>query len=154
MQIYKRIMLVLWVALLGVAMAQENPVSVEIKAFIVNQVTDEDGKVSEDFVESSTARPGQVVEYRVTATNNDATSLPAENVKILGPIPNGTAYVDGSATPSSDEVRTEFSLDNESFSENPESSAGAAGYKAVRWTPLVELASGASVTFVYRVTIN
>lgn len=154
MQMFKQLMLVLLVAVAGIAVAQANPVKVEIKAFIVNQTTDKDGKVKETFSESTTARPGQVVEYRVTATNNDSASLPAESVKILGPVPEGTEYIDGSATPSSDAVRTEFSLDNENYSEKPESSAGAAGYKTVRWTLLSALASGQAETFTYRVTIN
>ena len=42
-----------------------NPVSVRIEAYIVSQVTAEDGSVTERFSESTTARPGQVVEYRV-----------------------------------------------------------------------------------------
>ena len=77
--------------------AQDNPVSVRIEAYIVSQVTAEDGSVTERFSESTTARPGQVVEYRVFATNNDATTLPAESVSVLGPVPDGSTYVDSSA---------------------------------------------------------
>ena len=135
-------------------LAQDNPVSVRIEAYIVSQVTAEDGSVTERFSESTTARPGQVVEYRVFATNNDATTLPAESVSVLGPIPDGSTYVDGSATPTSEQVRTEFSLDGESFSQAPETTEGASAYRAIKWTLLTPLEPGQEERFSYRVTIN
>ena len=135
-------------------LAQDNPVSVRIEAYIVSQVTAEDGSVTERFSESTTARPGQVVEYRVFATNNDATTLPAESVSVLGPIPDGSTYVDGSATPTSEQVRTEFSLDGESFSQAPETTEGASAYRAIKWTLLTPLEPDQEERFSYRVTIN
>lgn len=141
--------------LFGVAFAQDdNPIDIRIEAYIVSQVTAEDGSVTERFSESSTARPGQVVEYRVFATNTDETTLPAESVSVLGPVPESSTYVDGSATPSSEAVRTEFSLDNETFSEAPETTEGPTAYRAVRWTLLTPLEPGQEEQFVYRVTIN
>ncbi len=134
--------------------AQDNPVTVRIEAYIVSQVTAEDGSATERFSESTTARPGQVVEYRVFATNNDATTLPAESVSVLGPIPDGSTYVDGSATPTSEGVRTEFSLDGEAYSEAPETTEGADAYRAVKWTLLGPLEPGQEERFIYRVTIN
>lgn len=141
--------------LFGAAFAQDdNPIEVRIEAYIVSQVTAEDGSVTERFSESSTARPGQVVEYRVFATNTDETTLPEESVSVNGPVPEGSTYVDGSATPSSAEVRTEYSLDGETFSENPETTEGESAYRAVRWTLLTPLEPGQEEEFVYRVTIN
>ena len=134
--------------------AQDNPVSVRIEAYIVSQVTAEDGSVTERFSESTTARPGQVVEYRVFATNNDATTLPAESVSVLGPVPDGSTYVDGSATPTSEQVRTEFSLDGKNFSKTPETTEGASAYRAIKWTLLGPLEPGQEERFIYRVTIN
>ena len=147
--------LFLFVLLSGAAFAQgDNPIEVRIEAYIVSQVTAEDGSVTERFSESSTARPGQVVEYRVFATNTDETTLPEESVSVNGPIPDSSTYVPGSATPSSEEVRTEYSLDGEAFSEAPETTEGETAYRAVRWTLLTPLEPQQEEQFVYRVTIN
>ena len=135
-------------------LAQDNPVSVRIEAYIVSQVTAEDGSVTERFSESTTARPGQVVEYRVFATNNDTTTLPAESVSVLGPIPDGSTYVDSSATPTSEQVRTEFSLDGQAFSQAPETTEGPSAYRAIKWTLLSPLEPNQEERFIYRVTIN
>ncbi len=134
--------------------AQDNPVSVRIEAYIVSQVTADDGSVTERFSESTTARPGQVVEYRVFATNNDVTTLPAESVSVLGPVPESSTYVPDSATSTSERVRTEFSLDGETFSAAPETTEGPTAYRAIKWTLLVPLEPGQEERFVYRVTIN
>ena len=134
--------------------AQDNPVSVRIEAYIVSQVTAEDGSVTERFSESTTARPGQVVEYRVFATNDDATTLPAKSVSVLGPVPDGSTYVDGSATATSEQVRTEFSLDGQDFNQTPETTEGASAYRAIKWTLLTPLEPGQEERFIYRVTIN
>lgn len=151
----RKYLAVLLLLLTGLAFAQgDNPIGVRIEAYIVSQVTAEDGTATERFSESSTGRPGQVVEYRVFATNNDATTLPAETVKVNGPIPEASTYVDGSATPSSERIRTEFSLDGDSFSEAPETTEGPSAYQAVRWTLLTPLEPGQEERFVYRVTIN
>lgn len=153
----KRVSWVLLSILMGfwsTGLAQDNPVSVRIEAYIVSQVTAEDGSVTERFSESTTARPGQVVEYRVFATNDDATTLPAESVSVLGPIPDGSTYVDGSATPTSEQVRTEFSLDGQAFSSAPETTEGPSAYRAIKWTLLTPLEPGQEASFSYRVTIN
>ena len=139
----------------GVVFAQDdNPIEVRIEAYIVSQVTAEDGSVTERFSESSTARPGQVVEYRVFATNTDETTLPEESVSVNGPIPDSSTYVPDSATPSSGEVRTEYSLDGEAFSEAPETTEGETAYRSIRWTLLTPLEPQQEESFVYRVTIN
>ena len=150
----KWVLLSILVGFWSAGFAQDNPVSVRIEAYIVSQVTADDGSVTERFSESTTARPGQVVEYRVFATNGDATTLPAESVSVLGPIPDSSTYVDGSATPTSDGVRTEFSLDGEAFSATPETAEGPTAYRAIRWTLLIPLEPGQEERFVYRVTIN
>ena len=151
----KVIATLLFLLLLGLTFAQgDNPVGVRIEAYIVSQVTADDGTSTERFSESTTARPGQVVEYRVFATNNDSTTLPPDTVKVNGPVPEASTYVDGSATPSSDGVRTEFSVDGTSFSEAPETTEGPTAYRAVRWTILTPLEPDQEDRFVYRVTIN
>ena len=150
----KWVLLSILVGCWSTALAQSNPVSVRIEAYIVSQVTAGDGSMTERFSKSTTARPGQVVEYRVFAKNNDATTLPAESVSVLGPVPDSSTYVDGSATPTSERVRTEFSLDGKTFSAAPETTEGPAAYKAIKWTLLVPLEPGQEERFVYRVTIN
>ena len=149
-----RLVMVLLLSMLGTGFAQDNPITVRIEAYIVSQVTAEDGSVTERFTESTTARPGQVVEYRVFATNTDETTLPAESVSVVGPIPDSATYVDGSATPTSERVRTEFSLDGQTFSEAPETTEGPSAYQAVRWTLLVPLEPAQEEEFSYRVTID
>ncbi len=72
------------------AWAQDNPVQVSIRAFIVTA----DGT----FTESTTADDGDLIEYQVTATNTDDTTLPPESVSIFGPVPETSTYVSGSAT--------------------------------------------------------
>lgn len=147
------VLLGIWV-LFGAAFAQDDTVVVRIEAYIVSEVTSEDGNVTERFSEASTGRPGQVVEYRVFATNTDETTLPPDTVSVLGPVPDGTTYLGGSATPTSEEVRTEYSLDGEAFSGEPETTEGPTAYRSVRWTLLTPLEPQQEEQFVYRVTIN
>lgn len=149
-----KLLLVVLLSIAGMVFAQDNPVSVRTEAYIVSQVTAEDGSVTERFSESSTARPGQVVEYRVFATNNDETTLPPESVTLRGSIPDSATYTEGSATPTSDRVLTEFSADEETFSEASEITEGSSAYQAVRWTLLIPLEPGQEEGFSYRVTIN
>ena len=87
-----------------------NPVSVRLEIFIVSKVGG-----NETFQEAATARPGQVVEYRLFANNEGDTTLPPGTVVVSGPVPDGTTYVANSATPTSDAVLTEFSVDGETF---------------------------------------
>ncbi len=142
------------------------PVSVGVEAFVVSEVTGDDGNVQERFSAASTARPGQVVEYRLIARNQEDTTLPAGTVVITGPVPESTRYVDGSATPTSERVLTEFTADGQTYSEPPlsgsgESTTGGSGesvtpsdYTAVRWTLLVPMEPAQEEAFVYRVVVQ
>lgn len=149
----KLLMSLCTLALLTATVAQDNPVSVRVEIYVVSVVGGE-----EQFTEATTARPGQIVEYRLFAVNNGSTTLPAGTVVITGPVPNGTQFVANSATPSSDSVLTEFSVDGTNFSEPPVLTGGRVAepreYRAVRWTLLGAMEPGQEVTFVYRVTIN
>jgi uncharacterized repeat protein (TIGR01451 family) len=160
----KRIFLIV-IFLFSLTLAQsDSPVSVRLEIFVVSQVTDEDGSVKESFKPSQTARPGQTVEYRLVAKNEDETNLPAGTVVITGPVPDGTTFVPNSATPNGDQVLTEYSADGESFqnSDSPlmvekdgkKEIVDPTQYKAVRWTLLSELQPGQEVQFVYRITVN
>ena len=95
--------------IVGLALAQTptNPITFRSEIYIVSQVTAEDGSREERFTAATSAIPGQVVEYRIFATNAGETTLPAGRVQIFGPVQEGMSYVANSATPSSDRVLTD-----------------------------------------------
>lgn len=140
------------------ALAQDNPVSVRLEIFVVSVV---DGE--ERYTAATTARPGQVVEYRLFASNVGDTTLPPGTVVLTGPVPEGTAFVANSATPSSERILSEFTADGgESYDEtlifigegDDRRLADPTQYTAVRWTLLVDLEPGAEEAFFYRVTVQ
>ena len=146
------------------AQSGAEPVSVSVEAFVVSEVTSEDG-VEERLSAASTARPGQVVEYRLTVNSQEETTLPAGTVVVTGPVPESTRYVEGSATPSSERVLTEFTADGEQFSEPPLTGSGEgtggsgeiippSGYAAVRWTLLTQVEPAQEEVFTYRVVVE
>jgi uncharacterized repeat protein (TIGR01451 family) len=150
------------------AMAQNEPVTVKLEAYIVSVVTKEDGTTEEQFAEAKEARPGQVVEYRVVVTNVSDETLPASNAVITGPIPDTTIFIADSATPSSDSARLEFSADGgQTFSVPPvmikvkndqgkevEVAAMPEQYTAARWIILQALEPKQETIFKYRVTVK
>lgn len=153
-------LLVLAALLASLAWAQggDTPVSVRLEIYLVSTVGGE-----ERFTEATTARPGQTVEYRLFAKNESEETLPAGTVVVTGPILEGTTFVANSATPSSDRVLTEYSVDGEVFGEPPLVLPGEGGnrrvaepteYTAVRWTLLVPMEPGDEESFVYRVTLD
>ncbi len=142
----------------------DQPVAVSVEAFVVSEVTGEDGNVQERFSTASTARPGQIVEYRLTVNNQEDTTLPAGTVVVTGPVPESTRYVEGSATPSSERVLSEFSADGETYSEPPVTGSGEgtggseavppSNYAAARWTLLVPMEPAQEEVFTYRVVVE
>ena len=149
---------------------EAEPVAIRIEIYIVNEVPTEGGGTSEQYVEATSARPGQVVEYRLFAVNRGNTTLPGGTVILTGPVPDGTRFVPNSATPGSDRIVTEFTgpgaTDPDTgqpiFSEPPvlatedgETSAiDPTAYTAVRWTLLEPMAPGQEEAFFYRVVIE
>lgn len=155
--------LVLLALLLATSLAfAQNPISIRLEIYVVSEVTTQDGTREERFSEATTARPGQIVEYRLFATNDGDTTLPAGTVVIVGPVPGGTSYVPNSTVPTSDRLITEFSADGETFSEPPVLSGDEddrtlvepADYEAVRWTLLVPMEPGQEEVFFYRVMVE
>ena len=149
--------------LLASSIAQDNPVSVDLEIYVVSEVTAADGSVSERFEQADSARPGQTVEYRLIVTNQDDTTLPEGTVVVTGPVPASTTFIANSATPSSADVLTEYSLDGSTFSEPPlfttndsgqQVTAEPSAYRAVRWTLLTPFEPGEQTTLVYRVTVE
>ncbi|MDZ7704368.1 MAG: hypothetical protein U5L04_07800 [Trueperaceae bacterium] len=137
----------------------QSPVAVAVESFIVSEITQDDGTTAERLTPATRARPGQTIEYRFTAVNEGDTTLPPGNVVVVGPVPTGLRYIEGSATPSSERVATEFSADDGlNYQEPPVTVAGEAvppeAYDAVRWTMLEPFEPGEVVTFVYRLVLE
>lgn len=150
---------------LGAVFAQQtrqSPISLRTEIYIVSLVTKDDGTREERFSPATEAIPGQVVEYRIFATNVGETTLPAGSVQIYGPVEDGMEYVSGSATPTSDRVLAEFSLDGTEFGTPPllvgtgdaRRVAEPEEYKMIRWRLLVDLEPGQEAPFYYRVTLQ
>jgi len=147
-----------------VAFAQAtNPVETELETYIVSQVTREDGTREDRFSPATQARPGQVVEYRIIVRNVSVETLPPGIVVITVPILEGTQYLPNSATPSSEDLLTEYSADDGlTFAEinvfvglgENRAIADPTSYTTVRWTVLVEMEPDTELTLAYRVTIR
>ena len=154
-------LLLVSLSLLGFAFAQEaaqNPIEIRTEIFLVSVV-----QGNEQLRPATTARPGQVVEYRITATNRSEETLPEGIVEIVGPVPEGTSYVPNSATPTSERILTEYSAPgSQEYSEEPvllgegedRQAAEPESYDAVRWTLLVPMEPGDEETFFYRVRVD
>ncbi len=149
--------------LTGAAFAQDDPLAYRLEIFVVSHVTRDDGTREERYTESTEARPGQMVEYRIFVTNVSDTTLPAGLVQVRLPIPEGTEYVPNSATASSDRLLTEFSADRgRTFSEPPvligngdsRRVAEPTSYEEIRWTFFVELEPGQEEALAYRVIVR
>ena len=149
--------------LASAALAQDDPLAYRLEIYVVSHVTRDDGTREERYTETTEARPGQMVEYRVFVENVSETTLPAGVVQIRLPVPEGTEFVPNSATPTSDRVLTEFSADGgRTFSEPPvligddeqRRVAEPSDYDEIRWTFFVELEPGQEETLVYRVIVR
>jgi uncharacterized repeat protein (TIGR01451 family) len=145
-------------------LAPADPVSVRLEIFLVSLVTGPDGNRTERFTAATEARPGQTVEYRLFVRNVSDQTLPPGIVVITGPVPTGTEYVRDTATPSSDDLLTEYSIDRGTtfsvppvWQEAPDGTRTAAdptAYDTVRWTLLIELEPGQEVPLAYRVIVR
>jgi uncharacterized repeat protein (TIGR01451 family) len=143
--------------------AAVDPVSIRLEIYVVSHVTRDDGTREERFAEATEARPGQTVEYRLLVTNVSEETLPAGIVVVTGPVPEGTQFVPNSATPTSDDVLTEYSADGgRTYAEPPvivgtgenRSVADPTTYDAIRWTVLVDLEPDQEIPLVYRVVVR
>lgn len=154
----KKLLIVLWLLCCAAFAQNENPVSVGLEIFVVSEVEGQ-----ERLTAATTARPGQIVEYRLSARNNGDTTLPAGAVIITGPIPDGTTFVANTATPSSERVLTEFSINGETYGEPPlivetdtaqRSVADPSLYRSIRWTLLEPMEPASEAAFIYRVVVG
>jgi len=104
--------------------------------------------------------PGDVIRYTIVFRNESAQDVAAGSVVVTNALPDGTDYVDGSAT--GDSTRITFSVDGDTF-EDPSAlmvtdaagtrPATAADYRSIRWTYAPRLPAGASgeVSFDVRI---
>jgi uncharacterized repeat protein (TIGR01451 family) len=137
--------------------AQGPVVELMIEMYLVENV---DG--SERLTPSLTARRGQVVEYRIFAVNRSDTQLQAGTVEVSCPVPDGVSFQEHTATPNSEQVLIEYSVDGVEFSLPPlvverdgtRVVIEPADYRAVRWTLLEEMEPGQEEVFTFRVTVD
>jgi uncharacterized repeat protein (TIGR01451 family) len=163
-------------ALTGAVVAQADGIVFDVEIVRVDLVRGEDGDIEERFVPVEEAIPGEVIEYRVTARNQGDVIYRPGTVVVTLPIGEGLAYLEGSATPSSERVVTEFSADGGvSYAEPPvlvavaSESDGADGadgsdaesrvaepaeYDHIRWTFSVPFEPGQEELLVYRVEVR
>jgi len=144
---------------------EENGLEQKLSAFIVNTVLDKDGKEIEVFAPATTAKAGQIIEYRYHATNVGEGEI--SNFIPIIPIPAVTTYIDGSAT-ESDLFLLEFSIDGgKSFANAPliriikndkgeevEEQVDPSEYQAVRWTMLDSFKPNQEINLSFRVRVN
>ena len=158
------------VGVLALAQTQEaapEAVEVALTAFVVTEVVLDDGSVTEAFAEAEAVFPGQVIEYRLIATNRSAAVLPAGRLTLVGPVPEQTRYLGDSAMATSADVRLEASLDGETFAVPPlfvvetdaegrevEVEADHGDYRALRWVVLRALQPDEEIVLHYRVVVQ
>ena len=146
--------------------AESEVVGVELTAFVVTETVLADGTRTETFTEAEAVFPGQVIEYRLVATNRSGAVVSAGRLTLVGPVPESTRYLADSATADGPDWRLEASLDGEVFAEPPlrriernaagqevEVDADPGEYRALRWVVLMALAPGETITFRYRVAV-
>lgn len=157
--------------LLGRASAQADAIAFDVEIFRVDLVRGDDGDIVERFVPVSEAIPGEIIEYRVTAVNEGEIIYRPGTVVVTLPIGDGLVYVEGSATPTSDRVVTEFSADGAlTFSEPPvlvtvaegddpgaepeQRAADPSEYDHIRWTFSVPFEPEQRERLAYRVEVR
>lgn len=113
------------------------------------------------FEEAKSARPGDVIEYRLTYDNTDEAAVPKMTIK--GPVPAGTRYVADSAR-TDVRARLRFSHDNgATWQAAPLKRKAADGkgeevvppeeYTHLQWTVGQPLEKGKPQAFRYRVQV-
>ena len=95
--------------------------------------------------------PGDVVRYTIVFQNASAQDVAAGSVVITNPLPEGTVYLDGTATGASTQIT--FSVDGDTFADpgaltvsdaTGTRRATAADYRSIRWAYGPRLPAGAS----------
>lgn len=155
---------VLVLALPQAALAQAENIEFEVGIFRVDLVQNDEGEVTERFVEVNEAVPGEEIEYRVTAVNEGDVIYRPGTVVVTLPIGDGVAYVEGSAGPTDDEqILVEFSADEGATFEEPpvlveedgeRTAVDPEDYDQIRWTFSKPFEPGQEETLYYRVQVR
>ncbi len=142
------------------ASGEDSPLVAEMKGFLVKK--NEEGR--EILIDTNEILPGQTIEYRLKYTNKSKEDI--KNIKIVGPVPENTKYIAGSAT-KDEKMIPEYSIDNGiTFMLEPvrymktlpdgtknETTATPDMYTHVRWS-LPALSGGSFVEYCYRVIVK
>ena len=146
------------------AIAQEEPLELVMSAFLVTEVT-EAGKTAEKLAAlPDGVVPGDVIEYRIEAANR--VDWPLTQIQLVGPVPEGTAYVDQTAACDAQAELT-ASIDNGGTYRTPpltvqvtladgtvvEQVVPAERYTHLRYT-IAAVEPGGTAVFRYRVTVK
>lgn len=121
-----------------------------------------DGKTVATPVEKAVLKKGDLVRYTIVASN--AGGKPAVALSTIGPVPQRTQYVDGSASQGAGAL-VEYSLDGKTFSARPtitvNTSRGPVSkpappdeYVAIRWTSQRPLSPKHVERFSYEVRVK
>ena len=101
-----------------------------------------------EAIPATRASYGDIVHYELQVMHTGPTTMPAESVKVTGPVPQGTYYVPESAI-REPHVVTEFTQDLDVWAEDePED------VMAIRWTLLDPFEPGQTVTLHYQVSVG
>ncbi len=134
-----------------------------LESYLV-RVEVKDGKNVEVFEKATGVKPGQVMEYRVKATNPGSKAI--TNISLDLPIPRTTAYLENTATLSKDAALLASWDFKRSFGATPlkrkitrdgktvEELVPASEYTNLRWVIRTPLAAGASFEFKARVKVR
>lgn len=155
---------VLLSTLASAAFAQAEGIEFQVEIFRVDLVRDDDGEITERFVEVNEAVPGEEIEYRITTTNESDVIYRPGTVVVTLPIGEDLAYVEGSAGPSDDDrIVIEFSADGgDTFSTPPvlleedgeRETADPEDYDHIRWTFGLPFEPGQEEILYYRVEVR
>ncbi|MEJ2089698.1 MAG: hypothetical protein P8Y69_14740 [Gammaproteobacteria bacterium] len=135
-----------------------SPASAMSEVVLSTSVARVGGQTSSDPAQG--VYPGDVLRYTITISNEGTLAARAGSVVVTNPLPEGTEYVDGSASGAGTVVT--FSVDGETFAPSGGLLVGQAGsgraataadYRSIRWTYQRQLAAGASaeVSFDLRI---
>jgi hypothetical protein len=142
------------------------PLEAYLESYIVTTITKAEGTLEEQFSQASTARPGQIVEYRIMVVNSHRKTREG-HAAITGPVPAWADYLAETATPTSAKATLEFSADNGlTFADKPMLvkkndlgegklvEARPEEYTTARWMLRTNLAARETLTFSYRVMVK
>lgn len=142
------------ILLIGTAAATQAEVTLATSVVRVSDALS--GAATEPLEMVSDVLPGDVLRYTIVFENTSTQDVAARSVVITNPVPEGTEYLEGSATGADTVVA--FSVDGEEFAAPRELVVGegasgraatATDYKSIRWTyqPLLRAGESSDVSF-------